>query len=262
MSLPSPAPDSAALVTGASSGLGVELARALARRGHNLILVARRTQLLEELAAELEVRAECLTCDLGDPAARAALLKDIEALGLDVDILVNNAGLGTAGSFQHSDVEVQQTIVRVNVEAMVGLTGALLPAMVERGRGGVLNVGSTTGFQPVPNNATYSATKAFVLSWTESLHTELSGTGVTATVVCPGPVKTEIWAGDKESAAADRLPGIMWKDADTVAEAGLDGLDAGKRVVIPGAINRVGALYGQHTPRAALLRIVRVLGRD
>ena len=259
MALPPPSPDSAALVTGASSGIGADLARALARRGHGVVLVARRAELLEALAAELGeehgVRAETLACDLSDPTARAAMLDRLGELGLTVEVLVNNAGFGSGGLFQELDQERELQMVRLNVEAVVDLCGRFVPELVRAGRGAVLNVASTASFQPLPRQATYGASKAFVATFTDALYADLRGTGVTATCLCPGPVETEFpdTAGIQD--AADGLHSIFWTQSDYVAEEGVKGLERGKRLVIPGALNRVTALGGQHAPRGLLLQL-------
>ena len=261
MPLPAPGPGSTCLVTGASSGIGASVARCLARRGHGVTLVARRADRLEELAEELEsehaVRAERLACDLSSPRSRTRLLAGLAELGLDVEVLVNNAGFGSGGRFEELDHERELEMVRLNVETVVALCGRFVPGMVRRGRGAVLNVASTAAFQPLPRQATYGATKAFVLSFTEALHADLAGTGVTATVLCPGPVKTEFAATAGIDAAAEGLPEVFWTDADEVAEEGVRGLERGKRVVVPGALNRAGAVGGQHAPRGLLLRFAR-----
>jgi short-subunit dehydrogenase len=259
MALPPPLPDSTALVTGASSGIGADIARSLARRGHNVVLVARRTELLDALAAELSeehgVRAETLACDLSDAAARAAMLERLGGLGLTVDVLVNNAGFGSGGLFQELDQDRELQMVRLNVEAVVDLCGRFVPEMVRAGRGAVLNVASTASFQPLPRQATYSATKAFVATFTDALHADLRGTGVTATCLCPGPVKTEFPDAAGIQDAADGLPGIFWTQSHDVAEEAVKGVERGKRLVIPGLINRATALGGQHAPRGLLLQL-------
>ena len=259
--LPAPSPGSAALVTGASSGIGVELARSLATRGHNLILVARRGDLLEELAEELTadhgVRAVALAADLAEPDGREALLGRIDALGLTVEILVNNAGYGTGGPFHTLPLERELGMVRLNAEAIVALCGAFVPGMVARGRGAVLNVASTIGFQPVLGEATYGATKAFALTFTESLHGELTGTGVTVTALCPGPVRTEFMDDPGVQEGASRLPRAMWVAPAVVAERGIRALERGRRTVVPGTLNRAGTFWGRHVNRALLLRVNR-----
>ncbi len=259
MALPSPAPESTCLVTGASSGIGADVARSLARRGHGATLVARRTERLEELADELRsrhgVRAEIRACDLADSAARERLVRHLDELGLTVEVLVNNAGFGSGGLFQRLDQERELEMVRLNVETVVALCGRFVPRMVERGRGAVLNVASTAAFQPLPRQATYSASKAFVLAFTDALHADLHDTGVTATSLCPGPVKTEFAATAGIDEAASGLPEMFWTESDHVAEQAVRGLEQGRRVVVPGKLNRATALGGQHAPRGLLLRV-------
>jgi short-subunit dehydrogenase len=259
--LPSPAASATALVTGASSGIGVEIARALARRGHNVALVARRRDRLEQLAAELHndfgVRAHAIACDVADPEARERLQTELQGLGLTVSILVNNAGYGTGGRFHTLALERELAMVRLNSEAVVALCGTFVPSMVAAGEGAVLNVASTIGFQPVVNEATYGATKAFSLSFTEALHGELKGTGVTVTALCPGPVKTEFMDDPGVQEGASALPGPMWVDASVVGERGVRALERGKRVVVPGVLNRIGTWAGRHTHRGLLLSTAR-----
>ena len=178
-----------ALVTGASSGIGEQFARQLAERGYDLILVARRKDRLEKLADELPSTAHVVECDLANEADK--LFGKVSKLGVDVDLLVNNAGFGIRGRFLEIDPEREAEMVRVNCEAVVVLTRAFLPAMVERGRGGVITVASTAGMQPLPYEATYSASKAFAGTFMDALHVELKGTGVKAMSVNPGPVPTE-----------------------------------------------------------------------
>jgi short-subunit dehydrogenase len=258
---PTPTSETTALVTGASSGIGVEIARALARRGHNVTLVARRQERLEALAAELRqtfgVRAEVIACDVARPLAREQLSDKLGQLGLTVDILVNNAGYGTGGRFHTLALERELAMVRLNSEAVVALCGMFVPQMVARGSGAVLNVASTIGFQPVVNEATYGATKAFSLSFTEALHGELKGSGVTVTALCPGPVKTEFMDDPGVQEGASALPGPMWVDAAVVGELGIRGLERGKRVVVPGVLNRIGTWAGRHTHRGLLLWTAR-----
>ncbi|MEO7427753.1 MAG: SDR family NAD(P)-dependent oxidoreductase, partial [Acidimicrobiales bacterium] len=184
MTLPTPGPDRTCLVTGASSGIGVELARLLAARGLGVTLVARREDRLKVLADELAtahgVRAEVVTADLTDEAARAAIVDTVAERGLTVDVLVNNAGLSTTGPVARSDVAAELRMIRTDVEAVVHLCSAFVPGMVERGRGAVLNVASMAAFQPLPGQAGYGGSKAFVLSYTRAMNQELRGTGVVA----------------------------------------------------------------------------------
>jgi short-subunit dehydrogenase len=262
MGLPAPSPDSTAVVTGASSGIGAELATELARRGHGVTLVARRRERLEKLAADLAgthgVRTEVVTADLTDEAARAAIPAELADRGLHVGILVNNAGLSTTGPVHTSDPAEELRMIRTDVEAVVHLCTLFLPGMVERGAGGILNVASTAAFQPLPGQAGYGASKAFVLSYGHAIRAELKGTGVHCTTLCPGPVETEFaeTAGFTEEESTGALPRFMWEPADAVARCGIDGLAAGRAVAIPGLANRVGASLAWYTPRPLLVPLL------
>jgi len=255
VALPPPQPGSTCLITGASSGIGEDFARQLAARGYGVFLVARREERLRALAADLErlhgIRAEVLTADLEDRDVVDALPGRIAETGLDVEILVNNAGFTTVGDV-HSNPDRQLGMVRVNCEALVALTCAYLPAMVERGRGAVIQVASVASFQPIPVQAVYAATKAFVRSFSEAVSTELRGTGVTMTALCPGPVSTEFTesGGFKTESPG---PSFVWSTAEEVAKAAIEGADKGKRLVIPGIGNRATAMFGQYGPRAVVL---------
>lgn len=265
MGLPDPSNESAALVTGASAGIGTSIAGELASRGHNLVIVARRKKLLNDLASELSgahgVRVEPLSCDLSSAAARGRLPTRIEKLGLRVDVLVNNAGFATGGPFHESDPEREIQQVRVLIESVVALTAAFLPAMVERGNGAILNVASTAAFQPLPYSAGYSAAKSHALTFSEAIHTEVAGDGVTVTALCPGPVRTDFWevAGDQPIESA--VPDIVWVDADEAAKAGVDGLESGSRVVVPGFPMRAGFTALRWVPHALKLPIAERLMR-
>lgn len=256
MALPPPAEGSTCLVTGASSGIGAEIARELARRGHGVTLMARREARLRELAAELDVRAEVVACDVSDEAARARAVREIEERGLTVEVLVNNAGFGTAGRFQSSDHVTDLSMVRTNVEAVVDFCGVYVPRMVEHGRGAILNVASTASFQPLPRQATYAASKAFVLSFTEALSADLSGTGVTATALCPGPVPTEF--GENAGISPELMDGpkIVYKDPDEVARTAVDAMAKGRRVAVPGLANKLGTMAGHYVPRSVALPLL------
>jgi uncharacterized protein len=248
-------PSTTALVTGASSGIGVALAGELASRGHALILVARREDRLRELAAEIGgahgVRVGWVAFDLTDAAERDRLPAEVAERGLVVDLLVNDAGMGTAGRFHELPIAKEIQLIRLNVEAMVALCGAFVPGMVERGSGGVLNVASVSGFMPVPQQATYSASKAFVLTFTEALTIDLHGTGVTATALCPGPVKTEF------EGIIEGLPSSLFVEPARVAREAIDGLEQGRVSVVPGARNKVNAVSGRYAPRRVFLPLAR-----
>lgn len=261
MALPPPADSSVALITGASSGIGAEIARELAERGHGLALVARREERLNELATELKgahgVEAHVFPADLGSETGRDDLAARVSGAGLEVEILVNNAGFGDSGDFVTTDRERNNRMIDLNCKALTDLQGRYLPGMVERGRGAVINIASTASFQPIPGNAVYAATKAFVLSLSEATHGELGGTGVTLSAVCPGPVKTEFVAEAGMEGAEDKTPNFIWSSAEEVAAAAVEGAEKGKRVVIPGILNRAGAVSGQHVPRALVLPLAK-----
>jgi short-subunit dehydrogenase len=265
VSLPVPSSKTAALVTGASAGIGAEIARSLARRGHAVVLVARRRGRLERLAAELSaehsVRAETLGCDLSKAGSRQRLPSRIAALGLTIDVLVNNAGFATGGPFHLSDPARELDQLRVLVEAPLALCSAFLPAMVRRGSGAVLNVASTAGMQPLPYSAGYSAAKAYILTFSEAVHHELRGSGVTVTALAPGPVATEFWqvAGWEVGSGQtfeNAVPRPVWVSAEQAAEAGVKGLEAGHRVVVPGLPMRAAMLASQHVPHALKLPVI------
>jgi uncharacterized protein len=259
MALPPPDPGSTALVTGASAGIGTELARGLAQRGHGVTLVARREDRLRQLADELRerhgVRAEVVAVDLASERERDRLADAVEALGLNVEILVNNAGFGIYEPLARSDRQRELQQVRLLVEAVVDLDARYVPAMVERGRGAVINLSSTAGFQPLPGNGTYSAAKSFVLVHTEALHDELRDTGVTATAVAPGPVRSEF----QETSAplfGDRLPKMVWSDPARVALDALGAADRGKRSVVPGSLAVKGAFAPSRLMPTAVTAVV------
>jgi short-subunit dehydrogenase len=242
-----------ALITGASVGIGEQFARQLSERGHDVVLVARDTARLDALAKEIDGRsgghAEVLAADLTDPQQLGA----VEARARTVDLLVNSAGFGSFGPFHTLDIETEIREINLNVIALVRLTHAAASAMAERGRGGILNVSSLAGFQPGPSNATYGATKAFVTSFTEAVHEELKGTGVSVTALCPGFTHTEFQA--RANVPASEVPGFMWQDAPEVARAGLDGLAKNRAVVIPGAANKVMGNLSAVTPHAITRRV-------
>jgi short-subunit dehydrogenase len=261
VALPPASHASVALVTGASSGIGEAIARGLAVRGQGVALAARRAERLTALADELRdrhgVRAEAIPADLEAASGRDELAGRLGELSVEVEMLVNNAGFGINADFVDADRERMLRMIELNCAALADLQARYLPGMVGRGRGVVINIASTAAFQPLPGNAAYAATKAFVLSLTEAVHSELEGTGVTVTCVCPGPVPTEFVEIAGFAGAEDRTPGIVWTSASEVARAALDGADGGKRVVVPGTLNRAGALGGQHAPRALLLPLLK-----
>jgi short-subunit dehydrogenase len=247
-----------ALVTGASSGIGEQFARQLAARGHDIVLVARRADRLEALAAELPTDAKVVACDLASNAP--SLAGRVDELGVQVDLLVNNAGFGTSGPFVENDAAREAEEVRLNCEAVVTLCHAFLPGMMERRHGGVINVASSAGMQPIPYEAVYSATKAFALNFTDALHTELRGSGVRVMSVNPGPVPTE-WqqiAGYPEERSGV-VPGEISVE-QAVSEA-LEAWGRGRRSVIPGRTIRWFIRATQPSPRALQLRITERMYR-
>jgi short-subunit dehydrogenase len=249
-----------ALVTGASSGIGEAIARQLAQVRHNVILVARNEAKLRNIAQELSrqfaVRADIVAMDLVSADAARALVRDLD--GADVDLLINNAGYGLHGEFVDMDEAKLIGMLQLNVVSLTHLTRLLLPGMLRRRRGRILNVASTAGFQPGPFMAVYCATKAYVLSFSEALYSELAGSGVTVTTLCPGATRT----GFDATANASKIKlfqsrGVM--DAETVARLAIHGLLAGRRLVIPGLTNRLMAHSVGVMPRGLVLRVSRSL---
>ena len=258
MSLPESSADATVVITGASSGIGAELAEGLARRRYPLLLVARRRERLDDLAEELRakhaVAVEVMPLDLGDEKARAELVARIA--GDAIAGVCNSAGFGTSGLFHELPIEREREEVAVNVLALMELTHAALPGMIKRGTGAVLNIASIAAFQPLPTMAVYSATKAFVQTFSEAVHEELHGTGVSCTVLCPGPVPTE-WA---EIADAQHYSiGIAQVSPRDVAEAAISGMLAGRRTVVPGLVPKAASLGGRFAPRSLLLPALRTI---
>jgi hypothetical protein len=252
---------STALVTGASAGIGTAFATQLAARGNDVVLVARDRARLEALAGELAARygvaTEVLVADLTDGAQLAGVEARLADRDRFVDVLVNNAGYGTNGRFAELDRDVEAREVALNVVALVRLTHAALGPMVERGRGAVLNVSSLAGSQPTPGNATYGATKAFVTSFTQSVHEEVRGTGVHVTVVCPGFTRTEFQAN--AGIDSSKVPGFLWQSAVEVAAGALTALDHDRAVYVPGTLNRVTAAVVSVLPDALTRRVAALI---
>ena len=240
------------VITGASSGIGAELARVFAARGYSLVLTARREERLQALADELKgahpnLAVEVVSLDLEDRDAPADLVETLAGRGIAIHTLVNNAGFGLRGTFATLPFERQMGMIELNVTALTKLSRLVLPGMIERRWGGILNVASTAAFQAGPHMAVYYATKAFVLSLSEALHEEVKPHNVTVTALCPGPTSTEFGAiADMEHSKAFQM-GTM--DAATVARQGVDGYEAGKAVVVTGTTNQVGAVAAQLLPR-------------
>jgi uncharacterized protein len=252
-----PTPDGAgqaALITGASSGIGEALARRFARGGFNLVLVARQADKLNALAqavaAEHGVKAWVLPADLSQPGAAAALAASLKRSRRRVDVLVNNAGVLEHGAFAQMPARRHQELIDLNVSGLTALLAQFLPAMLARGSGRVLNVASIAAFQPVPMLATYAATKAYVLSLTESLAEELKGSGVTIGALCPGITATHmLQAAQATSRELERLPGLVVASAESVAEEGYRACLRGEVIRVPGVLNRATVVAGRATPK-------------
>lgn len=236
-----------ALVTGASAGLGAEFARQLSKRGHRLVLAARRKERLEQLVGELG-NARDLAIDLSEPGAAAELMANIEASGEQVEVLINNAGFGLRGRFAEQDSARLRQMIDLNCGVLTELCRAVLPPMIEGGSGAILNVASTAAFQPGPGMSVYFATKAFVLSLSEALHEEVKDQGIKVSALCPGPTRTEFGevAGFGEEGFFDKIA----MDSNRVVTEALDGLERNKAIVIPGVLNKTGALSTRLFPRA------------
>lgn len=251
-----------ALITGSSSGIGRALVDLFAQDGYDLVLVARRDQahIKAHVEEQLGVKVRTLSMDLSVPGAGARLFDEVRALGIDVDVLVNNAGYSKYGVMQKLGAVDHLGILHTNVTAVVEATRAFVEPMIVRGQGRILNVASTAAFQPGPRMATYYAAKAFVLSFSEACAVDLEGTGVTVTVLCPGPTRTEFTevANYKETG----LAGAVMADAASVARAGYDGLMNGERVVVPGALNKLTAVGAQLLPRGLVLRATAALTKS
>jgi short-subunit dehydrogenase len=252
-----------ALVTGASQGIGLELAERLAAGGYCLVLVGRDPHNLELAAAQLELDQPCrmitFSTDLSQPEATKHLVDQLEEKGIEIEVLVNNAAYGAEGPFVDLDLETQLGMVRLNVGALTELTHRLLGPMVRRGTGKILNVASTAAFEPGPGMAVYYATKAFVLSFSEAIADELRGTGVTVTALCPGPTQTGFQR--RAGIEASRLVQIGMMSAHDVASAGYEGLMAGRRLVIPGAVNKASVQANRILPRRLMARLTGALHR-
>lgn len=241
-----------ALVTGASAGLGAEFARQLSKRGHALVLAARRRDRIESLARELG-NARAVAIDLSKANAAARLMADIEAKGEAVALLVNNAGFGLTGQFAGLEARRLRQMIDLNVGTLADLCRAVAPGMIERKSGGIINVASTAAFQPGPRMAVYYATKAFVLSFTEALHEELKPHGIKVTCLCPGPTRTEF--GEVAGFGGKGLFDRVAMKSPEVVEAGLNGLDKNHAVVVPGWINKVTAASNRFAPRSVVRKI-------
>ena len=249
------------LITGASSGIGLELAKVFAQHGHPVVLVARSTEKLEQLARELRfnsnVRAEVIAVDLIRPGAPDQIIEALRRRNLTVDILVNNAGFGERGPYAELDMRRQLDMIQVNITAVAHLTRLVLPGMIQRNTGGILNVASTAAFQAGPNMAMYYATKAFVLSFTEALHEEVSGTHLRVTCLCPGPTQTGFFANAHMKGV--NLFKMGAQSAGAVAQVGYAAFDRNQAIVISGLKNKIAAFTTRLAPRAITRKIAMML---
>ena len=244
-----------AVVTGASSGIGLEFARELAQRGHPVLAVARRRQRLETLARQAAAQAgriEPLTADLSTEQGLTSVVRRIEELG-KVELLINNAGIANAGDFPEASLDREITAIRVNIDAVVSLTRNVLRGMVQRRSGAVINLASVVAFQPCPHFAVYAATKAFVLSFTEALAEEVKGTGVRVLALCPGSVATELDVFAHNEGFSGKLPSLT---AEQVVETGLQALEDGRVVKVVGGLNRFLPFMGRLMPRWTIRRLM------
>ena len=258
MPVPAPSPDSRAVVTGASQGIGEALATELAARGHHLIVTARRTEVLEELATRLAgrygVTVEVRGVDLADPAERAELADELA--GREISVLCANAGTATFGPVAKLDPAAEKAQVQLNVLGVHDLVLAVLPGMVARRAGGILISGSAAGNSPIPNNATYAATKAFVNTFSESLRVEVADAGVHITLLAPGPVRTHTPDADEASTVDAAVPDFLWHDTTKVAKMSLDALGRNKMRVVPGILSKAMSVAGGYSPRKITAPIV------
>jgi short-subunit dehydrogenase len=253
-----------ALITGASTGIGYALSKCFAADRHNLVVVARQEQRLKQVVAELQARhgvaVKAMAADLAQPDAPQRIAEEIHRDSLQIDYLVNNAGFGLGGKFTDTDLQVELAMMQVNMVALVHLSKLLLPEMLARRAGGILNVASTAAFQPGPLMAVYYATKAFVLSFSEAIANELTGMGVTVTALCPGPTQSEFQqrAHIENTRLVKAKPmGLMTSEA--VARIGYQGFMQGKRLVIPGVMNKIGVQSVRLSPRRVATQVARML---
>ena len=254
-----------ALITGASAGIGLELARLFARHRNDVVLVARRDERLRQIADRLQdeygITAHVIAADLAAVDGARRLYEEVRERGIEVEYLVNNAGFGTFGPFVDTAVDETMDLVRLNIGALTELTALFLPAMVERNSGRVLNVASAAAFQPGPLMATYYASKAYVLHFSEALHEELEGKAVSVTALCPGPVRTEF----QEVAGMETSGLVLNKrliSVERVAEEGYDGMMRGKPIVVPGLATKLLAFGVRFAPRRFVAKFVRRLQAD
>lgn len=251
--------DKYALVTGASSGIGYELAKLLAADGKNLIITSRNSDRLEQVKTEIEneygTLVKVLPKDLSDPPAPLEIYSELEKEALDVDILVNNAGFGLYGMFSNTDIRKELEMIQLNISSLTHMTKLFMKKMLENNSGWILNVASSLGFMPIPLFLVYAASKAYVLHFSEGLASELQGTGVSVTCLCPSPTKTLFWANMENSKS---VKGSM-QDAVTVAEAGYQALQKGKTTVITGLKGKSIPILLRIAPKSMLIKMMKAL---
>lgn len=249
------------LITGASSGIGMGLAKLFAADGSDLVLVARREDRLNELAEELKsehgIEVHVLPKDLSKRTSPKEIFNHLKKEKIEIDVLVNNAGFGSRGTVSELDTDLQVDMVQVNAAALTHLTSLFLPGIIERGQGGILNVGSLAGFQPGPNLAVYFATKAYVLSFTEALAEEISNPNIKVSCFAPGPVKTEF--GEKSDLEDSLLFKLSLMDLEPAVKAGYEGFRKGKTIVIPGLKQQIVPFLNRFTPRLIVRKIAKKL---
>ncbi|MEJ5928645.1 mycolate reductase [Corynebacterium sp. H128] len=258
MALPLPSPDARAVVTGASQGIGMAMARDLATMGHNLILVARREDVLQEFADELQrtygITAEVYACDLAEHDARRAFIEAID--NRHISILINSAGIASFGPFMKQDWNYELTQFHLNATACFELTRAVLPGMLERNEGAICNVGSLAGDMVIPNNATYIFTKSGLNKFTEALHYELRGSGVTCTLLAPGPVREAVVPEEQKSIVDRVVPDAAWTTYESCSRETLEAMAAGKRRVVPGPLAKLMEVVTNIAPTRVIAPII------
>ena len=250
-----------ALITGASFGIGYELAKIFANEKYDLVLVARNRERLNEIESELKrhnnIRIKTMVKDLANPSSPQEIFDELKYDQIEVDVLINNAGFGLLGSFTELSLKEQLDMIQVNITSLVHLTGLILPTMINRGNGKIMNVASTAAFQPGPNMAVYYATKSFVLSFSKALYRELKDKNITVTALCPGPTKTEFQKRARmENINLERSKLMPYMSAEKVAIAGYKGLMKGKKVVIPGLLNKIGTKLVKIFPESLVLDLI------
>ncbi len=249
------------LITGASTGIGYELAKIFAKEKYNLILVARNIEKLIEIREELQnlgVNIVIIKKDLSRPESPQELFNEIAEKNIEVDILINNAGFGLLGPFNELDINAQLEMIQLNITSLVQITYLFLPKMIEKRSGKIMNVASTAAFQPGPYMAIYYATKSFVLSFSEAIYAELKSKGITVTALCPGPTKTEFQKrAGMENINLERAKLLPYMSAEKVAQIGYKGLMKGKRVVIPGFLNKLGTKLVRLVPQTFVLNVIK-----